>query len=431
MRRAVLALSIPAVFEGLLQILFNLTDMFWVGRGLGPAALAGVSTASFMVWLTLSVGEMAAIGLTAVQSRRLGEGRRREAARTVYQAFALAVLLSLILGAAGLAALPYLFLLMGTPTEVTVQGAAYLSVYLTGVPLVFCYFVMAAAFRASGDTRTPLYLLGVSVTLNLILDPLVILGVGPFPRLEVQGAALATLLTRGLGCLIGYSLLVRRQIVERVRPRLPVMLKIARIGLPVSIGGAVFSMVYMALTRVTSQFGTAALAALGVGHRVESVSFMACLGFGFAAATAVGQNLGAGRPDRAERAGRVATVAALAVTGVAGAVFLVAPEQVMSVFSHDPEVIRAGGTYLRIVAVAQVFMALHLVPEIGMEGAGYTLLPMLSTVVLTMLRLPLAWGLSTVVGLAGVWWAISSTTVVRGLVAAAIWQAGRWKRRAV
>ena len=269
--------------------------------------MAGVSTAGFAVWGLLAIAELAAVGLTAVAARRHGERNRDMAARVVFDAFGLALILAAVVSIGGLLTLPWLFSIMATPEAVTVQGAGYLTVYLTGVPILFTYFVMGAAFRAAGDTRTPLYLLALAVGLNILLDPLLILGVGPFPRLGIQGAALATIMTRALSLAIGLTWLVRRGLVRRGPLRVPELRKIFRIGLPVSAGGVVFSAVYIVLTRITSQFGTPALAALGVGHKIESLSYMACIGFGVAAATVVGQNLGAGKPERARRGGWIAS----------------------------------------------------------------------------------------------------------------------------
>ncbi len=415
----------------MLQGLFNVVDTFWVGRGLGPVALAGVSTAGFTVWLLLSMAELSGVGLTAVASRRYGERKPREAAAAVYQAFWLAVGLSAVLGALGLFVLSPLFRLMATPTQVTVEGASYLAVYLAGAPIVFTYFVMEAAFRSAGDTRTPLLLLAVSLGLNTLLDPLLILGIGPFPMMGIQGAALATLVTRAAGCFVGYRWLVRRGLVVRAVPSVRPILKMALIGLPVAAGGALFSFVYIVLTRFTSRFGTAALAALGVGHKVESLGYMACIGFGLAAATAVGQNLGAGSKQRALLAGRVANGYAVALMALVGLALLLVPGHLMAVFTEDAAVIAAGTSYLRIVAVAQVFMALEIVLQMAMEGAGYSLIPWIPSSVLTLLRLPLAPLLSRPLGLAGIWWTISGTAVARGIAAAWIWRRGHWMDRTV
>lgn len=430
-RSAVLRLSWPAVATALLQTIFNITDTFWVGRGLGPEALAGVSTAGFAVWMILSLAEICAVGLTAVASRRHGEGAPERAAGAGYEATLLAMSLALLVGLLSLAGLPHLFAVMQTPPAVTAEGVGYLGVYLAGLPVVFLYFVMDAAFRAAGDTRTPFVLLAAAVSMNVVLDPLLILGLGPLPRLGIQGAALATLTTRGLACGAGYLLLVRQGLVRRVRPGTERPLRILRIGLPVSVAGAVFSLVYILLTRITSTFGVAALAALGVGHKVESLSYMACVGFGVAAATSVGQNLGADRPARARRAGWLSTGLGMGVTAVTGATFLLAPDLIMGVFTEDPAVVDVGSSYLRIVAVAQLFMALHLILESAMGGAGYTLLPMLVGIAMALARLPLAEILAGLVGVAGVWWAISSTSVAAGAAMAWIWHRGAWEARAV
>lgn len=205
----------------------------------------------------------------------------------------------------------------------------------------------------------------------------------------------------------------------------------AWIGLPVAAGGALFSFVYVVLTRFTSAFGTPALAALGVGHKVESLSYMVCIGFGLAAATAVGQNLGAGEKGRAAAAGQVALAYAAALTGIAGLVFLVLPGPLMSVFTTDPAVVAAGSSYLRIVAVAQVFMALEIVLLMAMEGAGYSLIPWIPSSLLTVLRIPLAPLLSRSLGLSGIWWTISGTAILRGATVAWIWRRGAWRERAV
>lgn len=405
--------------------------MFWVGRGLGSAALAGVGTASFVVWAILSLAEMPSVGLTAVASRRWGEQDDQGAKEAGYQALGLAILAAVVVGVGGLLTLAPMFVLMDTPPEVTIQGTNYLLIWLAGAPIVFAYFAMDATFRAAGDTRTPLRILLVALALNALLDPLLILGLGPFPALGTAGAALATVLTRTGSMLIGYALLRKRRLICRTRLSPSLMRKIAWIGLPVSAGGVAFSLIYILLTRITSQFGTAGLAALGVGHKIESLSFLACIGFGIAAATAVGQNLGAGQPERAIEAGRAALKDALIMMSVIGAAFLIFPEQLMLLFTTDPAIVEAGVAYLRIVAVAQLFMAFELVLQIAMEGAGYTILPMVSGITLTSLRLPLALWLRGPLGLVGIWWAISVTAIARGAVMVVIWRSGTWRRQEV
>lgn len=394
---------------------------------MGPASLAGVATGGFIVWVVLAVASLPAVGLTAVASRRHGERRPVAAASAAYSALVLAMGLSLLTAGLGLAGLGPIFSFMETPPEVSSQGAGYLRVYLLGVPIVFAYFVLEAAFRASGDTRTPLRILLLSVTLNFVLDPLLIFGPGPVPALGVEGVASATLLSRAIGCAIGYPLLARRGLIARGRLDRPQMAAILRIGTPLALGGVVFSLIYVVLTRITAPFGTPALAALGVGHRIEAVSYTVSLGFGAAAATAVGQNLGARSADRAEASGRSATLYATYVTLVAAALLLLAPRELIGIFSRDPAVIELGAQYLLIVAASQPFMARELVLEGAMGGAGYTLRPTLASMTLTGLRIPLAYGLAGLVGVIGIWATIGVTAIARGVAMSLFWRAGTWR----
>ena len=206
---AVVRLAVPAVAASLLQLVFLLIDTFWVGRILGPAALAAVSTAGFAVWMLTAVGEMIGVGLTAVAARRHGEGAHGLAAVAAGTTLVLALGAGALVALVGWLGLPTLFAVMGTPTEVTELGRLYLGTYLIGTPFVFGYFATEATFRAAGDTRTPLLLLGASVVVNVILDPLLILGVGPLPALGISGAATAAVATRGLTTLLGIVFLVR------------------------------------------------------------------------------------------------------------------------------------------------------------------------------------------------------------------------------
>ena len=275
-------------------MLFNVTDTFWVGRTLGPDALAAVSLASYTVWIIVSLGELVGVGLTAVAARRHGEGDPQSAARAAGTALVMALVLGVVVAAGGLLSLPAIFRLMHAEGVVAELAREFLVIQLLGAALIYGYFVVTAAFRSAGDTRTPFVLLGASVLLNLVLDPLMILGWGPLPALGVYGAALATVLTRGLGFLVGIVLLYRRGGI-RLSLSLPVARSIARIGLPTMLTGVLFSAIYMLLVRVVGRFGTPAIAALGVGHKIEGISYMICVGFGLAAETLVGQNLGAGQ----------------------------------------------------------------------------------------------------------------------------------------
>lgn len=425
--RTIARVALPAVASSLLMTLFFSVDTFWIGTRIGPIGLAAASTAVFWIWLLISVAEMLSVGLTAVAARRYGERRAREAARIAGDALLLSLLLGALCGFAGILLLPHLFAVMKTSAAVAALGTRYLGTYFLGAPLIFGFFAVDAAFRAAGDTRTSFLLLAASVAVTLVLDPLLIVGWGPIPPLGMSGAAMATIGTRGVAFALGVTIVGRRGVLTIGRPDWRSLGQVVRIGLPTAVTGIVFSLIYVMVTRTVGQFGTAALAAIGIGHRVESWLFMIGVGFGAATAAIVGQNLGAGRTERAERAGWI-SVGFCSLFGVAACVVeLLVPEWFAGIFSHDPAVIAEGARYLRIAAVSQLGICAEIVLEGALGGAGYTVAPMLTSTVLTAARIPFAAWAAVQYGVAGVWWVIALTALGRAVAMMAIWRAGRWK----
>lgn len=453
--RVIRRVALPAVASNLLMTLFTTADAYWVGTRVGAEGLAAVSTSVFWVWLVVAVAEGVALGLTALAARRHGEGDPAEAARVAGGALAFAVLLAMLIGVGGIAGVDALFAFMQTPPEVTALARDYLRIYLAGLPLIFGYFCVDATFRASGDTRTPLVILGVSVAATVLLDPILILGVGPAPKLGIAGAAVALVATRGTACLVGAWLLWRRGMLRwpgesRSRPAArrpgggaaPAMVaamaamatvarRVLRIGLPTAVTGVIFSFIYVALTRTTTRFGTPALAALGLGHRIESWLYMIGVGFGAAAAAIVGQNLGARRVARAERAGWITMAFGMVPAAAMCVASLTIPESLALAFTNDPTVVYETARYLRINALSQLFLPAEIVLEGALGGAGDTVPPMLTSTALTALRIPLAAWWSVEWGPAGIWWAISLTAAGRGVAMMLLWRSGRWKHKTV
>jgi putative MATE family efflux protein len=426
--RTIARIALPAVASSLLMTLFFSVDTFWIGTRVGANGLAAASIAVFWIWLIVSVAEMVNVGVTAVAARRHGEGRADAAARVAGDALLLSLALGALCAIVGLPLLPQMFALMNAPPEVAALGVRYLGTYLLGAPLIFGFFAVDAAFRAAGDTRTPFMLLFASVAVTLVLDPVLIVGWGPIPALGVAGAAIATICTRAVAFVLGLAIVGRRGVVRFGRPDLGALATVARIGLPTAVTGVVFSLIYVMVTRTATQFGTPALAALGIGHRVESWLYMIGVGFGAATAAIVGQNMGAGRIDRAARAGWI-SVAFCSVFGVlACALELTVPERFAAVFSHDPAVIAEGARYLRIAALSQVGICAEIVLEGALGGAGATLPPMLTSTVITASRIPLAIWATARYGIVGLWWTITITALLRAVGMMAIWRAGRWKR---
>jgi putative MATE family efflux protein len=426
--RTIARVALPAVASSLLMTLFTSVDAFWIGTRIGATGLAAASIAVFWIWLIISVAEMVNVGVTAVASRRHGEGRPDAAARVAGDAVVLSIVLGALAAAIGLPLLTRMFGTMHAPPEVARLGARYFGTYLLGAPLIYGFFAVDAAFRSGGDTRTPFVILAASVAVTLVLDPILIVGWGPIPSLGVAGAAIATICTRAVAFLIGLTIVVRRGIVKFGRPDTRALWTVLRIGLPTAMTGVVFSLIYVMVTRTATQFGTPALAALGIGHRVESWLYMIGVGCGAATAAIVGQNLGAGRVDRAERAGWI-SVAFCSVFGVlAFAMEIAFPERFAAVFSSDPTVIAEAARYLRIAAVSQVGICAEIVLEGALGGAGATLPPMLTSTTITASRIPLAAWAASRWGIEGLWWTISITALLRAVGMMILWRAGRWKR---
>jgi len=431
LRATILRIALPAVASSLLMTIFSSVDAFWVGTRIGADGLAAVSTSLFWIWMVVSFAEMIGVGLTAVVARRYGERRGLEATRVAGDALVFAVVLGCMVAAIGLAVLPRLFAVMETPPDVTALGTRYLSVYLLGTPLIYGFFAVDASFRASGDTRTPFILLAASVAVTLVLDPALLLGLGPFPKLGIAGAAIATIATRGVAFVLGIGIAVRRGLLRLGRVRWESIRAVCRVGLPTAITGSTFSLIYVALTRTTTKFGTPALAALGIGHRVESWLFMIGVGFGAATAAIVGQNLGADQPERAARSGWIAVGYCSALGLVACVLELIFPRQFAGLFTSDPAVIAEGVRYLRIAAFSQLGVCAEIVLEAAMGGAGDTVPPMLSSTAITASRIPLAAWAAIRWGSVGIWWVISLTAIARAIAMMLLWGSKRWQGRTV
>jgi putative MATE family efflux protein len=248
-------------------------NIIWAGR-LGAASLAAVNTAAFIVWTAEALACLCSVGTNALVARHVGAGEPELARETAGRALAVAAAVSVITMAAGFATLGPTFAFMETDAEVTSLGVAYMKIFFAGSFTVFAWATIEATFRAWGDTRTPMKLLVWSLVANAALDPLLMFGLGPFPRMGVAGAALATVLCRFAVCAIGLALLFRRDLVERRALVAPnrTSVRILALGMPIALSQASFCGVYIALTRVIATFGTPALAAVGIGHKTESIA---------------------------------------------------------------------------------------------------------------------------------------------------------------
>lgn len=422
--RAVLHLGVPAAMAALLQAGFLVVDTFWLGR-VGPVALAAASTAGFTMWLAQTLGEGAAAGSGAVLARAVGADDPVGARRSASAGLNLGVWSAALVSAVGLLASHATFAFMGTDALVTEAGMRYMLVIFAGMPLYFLFAWLQAAFRAVGDARTPLRLLAAAAGVNLVADPVLIFGAGPLPPLGVTGAALATSLSWLVAAARGWVLLgrlgVRPVVLDLVHPPLAETWRALRVGFPLALEGALFSLIYIFLTRVVTSFGTPAVAALGVGHKLEVLNYFVCAGMGAAATTLVGQNLGAGKQPRAVRCAWRALFITCLPVGAVTLLLVAFPEAAIRVFSSDAEVVAAGATYVLLVGMTQLFMAAEVVMLGAFAGAHWTGVPAAMVVALTAVRVPLAmWLVAGGWGVEAVWFAIASTTVVKGTLLAVL-----------
>ncbi len=422
--RAILHLGAPAAMAALLQAGFLVVDTFWLGR-VGPVALAAASTAGFTMWLAQTLGEGMASGSGSVLARSVGAADKGGANRAAAAGQTLGVWSAAIVSGIGLVSSHAVFVFMGTAPDVTAEGLRYMWVILAGMPAYFIFVWMSAAFRAVGDARTPLKLLAVAAAVNLVADPLLIFGLGPLPALGVMGAAIATVVSWLVAAIRGWVLLgrlgVRPPALGFLVPPLAETWASFRVGFPLAIEGALFSLIYIFLTRVITTFGTPAVAALGVCHKLEVLNYFVCAGMGAAATTLVGQNLGAGDSRRAVRCAWRALFLTCLPVGAVTVLLVAFPEAAIGVFSNDPGVVEAGTTYVLLVGLTQLFMAAEVVLLGAFAGAQWTVVPAVIEIGLTAIRVPLAmWLVSRGWGVEAVWVAIASTTVVKGTLLAAL-----------
>jgi putative MATE family efflux protein len=334
---------------------------------------------------------------------------------------------------------PRLFSALLEDPEVAGLGGEYLSLVALLAPLFYVGFVVDAAYRSCGDSRTPMLVLFVGTFLNVALDPLLILGLGPFPRLGVRGAAVATIVAQVSVVGIFAALAAAGRFPLRLRRdgagplvRREDLATVLRIGAPWALTGILFSVVYLFLSRVAGRFGAGALAALGIVNRMESISYLTAGAIGMAVSSMVGQNVGARLPDRAAAAADRGAWIVTATSGLVTVAFLAAPEPIVGAFTKDPVAIREAVSFLRIVAISQTVMCWEIVYNGAFIGVGMTMPPTLVSVTTSVARIPLAWWTAIVAGAgtAGLWWTITLTCIVRGIWTSWWFRRGTWRRAA-
>ncbi len=433
-----LRLAWPVMLANLFQTLYNFVDRFWLAR-LGTVEIAALALAWPLVFLMLSIGSGITIAGTALVAQYTGAGRPEEANLAAGQVVGFTALLAAALGVIGVLAARPALALMGAQGELLDAASSYLRIIYAGIPVMFGTFVVTALLNGAGDTVSPMLLMGVSVGLNLALDPLFIFGWGPFPAWGVAGAATATVLSRGLIALVGLGWLFSGRLglhlhLRDLRFRRELIRRIVSIGGLASIGNAGTALGFSIMNGALARIGTAVLSAFGIGNAFISIVLMPAMGLGQATATMVGQNLGAERPDRANRSVWAGIGISSAILVTAACVVFLARRHLIGFFLSDPEVLAIGDGMLKLVALAFPFMGIIQVIMGTYQGSGHTAYSMFFGLFrLWGLRLPLVYVLGFGIGLgaAGVWWAMLASNFGTAAVALGLFLTGNWKHRII
>jgi len=436
--RAVILLAVPMVLEMMMESVFVVADVFFVGR-LGPDAVAtvGITESLMTVMYALAIG--LSIGAAATVARRVGEKDPDSAGRSAVQSVLMGLGAAAIFGAIGILFGPQLLALMGASDDVLRTGSTFARVMLGGSGTVVMLFLINAVFRGAGDAAIAMRVLWFANAINIILGPCLIFGIGPFPELGVTGAAVGTTIGRGSG--VVYQLIHLSRGNGRLRIRrshlkldLDVMRSIVRISGTATFQNFVGTASWMGLVRILTGFGSAAVAGNTIGIRIILFALLPSFGVSNAAATLVGQNLGANKPDRAEAAAWKAGMYNTICLGTVGAFFLLFAPQIVSLFTMDPEVALYGVQCLRIVSAGFLFYGYAMVLTASFNGAGDTRTPtIINLVCLWMWEIPLAWALAHPFGFGptGVFIAVSVAFSTMAFVSGWLFSKGMWKTKRV
>jgi putative MATE family efflux protein len=434
LNRAILLLAIPMVLEMAAESLFAVADIFWAAK-LGPDAVTVIAMTETLLVIIYAVSMGLSMGIGAVVARRTGSKDPDGAARAAVQGIIVGLALAAVAGLVGVAAGPALLGMMGASDAVQALGASYCRIMLGGCVVIVMLFLNNASFRGAGDAAITMRTLWLSNGINILLGPFLIFGLGPFPRLGVTGAAVATTIGRGTGVLFQMwslrrgagRLVVRREHFGLDPESLRTIFRIARTGVVQMLVGTTS---WVALMRIMAAFGSAVIAGYGIAVRVVLFALLPSWGLGNAAATLVGQNLGAHNPERAEAAVWKAAVYNLVFLGAIGALFVALAGPIVRLFNADPVIVDSGSHALRIVAAGFPVYAYGMVLTQSFNGAGDTRTPTrINLICFWLCEIPVGYLLARPLGLgpSGVYLSIAIAFSLMAAVSVVLFRRGGWK----
>lgn len=436
--RAILLLSIPMVLEMLLESVFAIVDILFVA-GLGADAIAVVGITESMMTIVYAIGLGLGTGATAIISRRIGEKHPKEAAVAASQAILVALVVSFAIAIPGLFFAKDLLRLMGTSAQAISEGWKYTELIMGGNIVILFLFIINAIFRSSGDAAISMRVLAVANIINMALDPIFIYGWGPIPAFGLEGAAIATTTGRGIGVLYQFYLLFSQK--YRIKLSLNCFvpnLRIVKKLIALSLGGIAQNIIatssWVGLVRIVSSFGSEVVAGYTIAIRILVFTILPAWGLSNAASALVGQNLGAGKPDRAERSAWITAIVNMILLGIIGIIILLNTRFYLGLFIKDSVVINSGAQALRIMSYGYVSYALGMVMVQAINGAGDTYAPtVINIICFWMIEIPLAYVLANSLGCkeSGVYYAIIIAEAIMAILGVIWFKYGSWKRKAV
>jgi len=436
--RAIMLLAVPMVLEMMMESLFAVVDMFWVAH-LGSDSVATVGFTEALLTLIYTIALGLSIATAATVARRIGEKDPRAASETAAQAILLGAIIAIVIGVSGAIFAPQLLGLMGASPAVIAIGSGYARAIFGGSGTVMLLFLINAVFRGAGDASLAMRVLWTANLINIVLNPLLIFGIGPFPRLGVTGSGIGTTIGRGTGVLLQLLMLTQgwsRVVVHarEFRLRLPLMLKLLRLSLGGMLQYFVGTSSWILLIRMTAPFGSVVIAGYTIMLRIILFALLPSWGMASAAATLVGQNLGAKKPERAESAVWRAGFYNMILLGAVAVLFIGFAPQLVGIFTGDQGVAAVAATALRIISTGYIFYAWGMVAIQAFNGAGDTVTPtIINLICFWACQLPVAWWLAFHTRLAsnGIFAAITISQSAIAVIGILAFKRGKWKLQKV
>lgn len=437
--RSLFTLSIPIIFAQILQSAYQFTDSFWVGR-LGGAAVAAVSVSFPVTFLMIALGAGFSVAGSILIAQYFWAKNEKMVNHVAAQTLLMVLIVSSVLWAIGFILTPSILHMMDIETDVYNGALGFMRVSFAGMIFSFGFMMFQSVMRGIGQVTMPLYIVGGTVLLNFILDPLFIFWYGSFQGMGVMGAALATFGTQSLATIIGFVILLRGKYgihlkLHDFRPDFAFIKRSFLLGFPASIEMSGRALGLTVMTFLLATFGTLAVASYGVGSTIIQFVMIFCMGLSMAISTLVWQNIGAGNIDRASETAKIgAWVSFLLMTGVGVIIFLLAPQLITIFIPNDPAVVTSGVVFLRIIALSSGFMGIQFALVGVFRASGNMVATMIITLISQwILQLPLAYILSrfTPLGIVGFWWAFPITNIITALGTIVWFMWGTWKNKRI